>query len=748
MRDGIVPFLLLIGLLLSLGLVACSDVDSVNGLPDGDTGADGDASVDGDESSDGDLASDGDLSTDGDAPTDGDSLIDGDSLPDGDLQTDGDLAPDGDMIVDGDGLIDGDEESDGDLIPDGDEDTDDDLATDGDEEPELEHTGVDCSPIAEHADWELCASTETTCEAVFDDNAGCTALCAEANLICAGVFENIDDQCAADNERPALSCDPPSNHQSDYCICVDPSCEPDCDGKLCGDDGCGGLCASCDHYPNSYCDENTYTCSCKIGTCGSPQSRCGHQLDNGCGGLINCPLECLGDEECVDSYCKGPSCEQDYCPAFPGAEGEGMFAAGGRGGDVCHVTHTGNSGEGSLRSCADTQSGPRTVVFDVGGTITLESRVSFDHDGLTLAGQTAPGDGVQIRGYQVQISADDVIIQHLRFRAGDIKKKQCPSGDSGFTEDSLTLSGSRIIVDQVSASWGIDENLSASGEFHDLTVQYSIISEGLYQTGLYHGDCDSDYNPGGSKGHSMGSLFKPSDGDMNVSVHHNLYAHNNNRNPAVGTYEVSQDFMADIRNNVIYNCPAMGYTSGVSGSGKVNYIGNYAIWGWSTDDDTLFDPNEDNNVELYQNDNRRDRLRNGSFDGWDSGWDMFGGSYSQAQAAFEMNTVTTQSSTNALNVVLNRAGAFPWKRDAVDVRVVGDVYDNSGGLINSQSEVGGWDDLNAGQVVTDTDRDGMPDSWEASAGTLVNQADNNGDIDDNGYSNLEEYLHWAGRYPR
>ena len=141
-----------------------------------------------------------------------------------------------------------------------------------------------------------------------------------------------------------------------------------------------------------------------------------------------------------------------------------MYAVGGRGGDVCHVTNLKNSGAGSLRACAQSQSGPRTVVFDVAGRIKLKSQINFTKNKLTLAGQTAPGDGIVISGYGVLIDANDVIVQHLRFRAGDAEAPDCPTSDDGFTEDSLTFKGKRIIIDHVSVSWGIDENLSGGND--------------------------------------------------------------------------------------------------------------------------------------------------------------------------------------------------------------------------------------------------------------------------------------------
>ena len=156
-----------------------------------------------------------------------------------------------------------------------------------------------------------------------------------------------------------------------------------------------------------------------------------------------------------------------------------------------------------------------------------------------------------------------------------------------------------------------------------MTVQYSIISEGLYQTGLWHGECNDIYEPGGSKGHSMGSLFQAS-----VTVT-SLFTTTSTPitatgNPAVGSYDDDQVFRADIRNNVIYNCPSMGYTSGASEKVNVNYVGNYGIFGPSSSSDDLFKGNEDNNLKLYRHDNRLDKDGDDDFDGVDHGSSMWG----------------------------------------------------------------------------------------------------------------------------
>ena len=573
---------------------------------------------------------------------------------------------------------------------------------------------ADCSGIAKHPNWQVCGATKTTCLAKFTDSAGCLKVCKAAGMGCLEVWEDVTGKCQADKSKPKLTCVPGSGHQSDYW-------------------GCGAKPRGC--VPR---------------TCASALLHCGGNHPDGCGGTFSCSGKCPVGMACVKGYCGAPpaNCKAGgKCPAFPGAEGEGMYALGGRGGDVCRVTNLNDSGAGSLRHCADTQKGPRTVVFNVAGIITLNKPLSFKQSRLTLAGQTAPGDGIMIRGYQVQIAANDVIVRHLRFRPGDLKIKKC-SGNSGggsYTEDALTVSGNRVIVDHVSASWGVDENLSASGSFEDVTVQYSFMTEGLAQTGLWHGQCESKYKPGGSKMHSMGGLYKPSSGSMNISLHHNLYAHNGNRNPAVGSYSSSQKVRADIRNNVIYNCPEMGYTSGKSSESRINYVGNFGVLGPSSKSQVLFKPNKDNKVKLYAMGNLMDKTKNGTLSGKDYGSSMVQGTFSKSSNPYTFKATTTHSASVALQQVLAWGGARPWSRDAADNKVVSDVKNNKGKLLNKQSSYGS---LNAGSAVKDSDADGMPDAWEQTHGTNPTKADNNGDLDNDGYTNLEEYLHWAARPSR
>ena len=430
--------------------------------------------------------------------------------------------------------------------------------------------------------------------------------------------------------------------------------------------------------------------------------------------------------------------------AFPGAEGEGMYVTGGRGGEVYHVTNLNDTGPGSLRYGVTTGSVARYVVFDVGGTIALSSGLNVSRGNITIAGQTAPGAGICISDYGVGIGATNVIMQHLRIRPGDACK-----GPGGMTEDSLNIASSNVIVDHCSTSWGIDENLSCNASSpKNITVQYCIVAEGLDQTGLYHGAWDINYYPGGSEHHSMGSLIKPMSGSGLVTYHHNLYASNYNRNPCLGDYTADVTLQCDFRNNVIYNCYKNGYGSGESQRIDLNYVGNYVISGPETSgswNNRAFDANATCNFNIYQSGNKIDGDKDSLRDGVDTGWGMFSGSSVKLTTPVSMKPVTTQSADDAYNTVLAQSGAFYWNRDSVDERLVNNVLTNTGKIIDSQNEVGGYPVIptDTRPADWDTDKDGMPNWWELACGTNPNAYDQNLDVDRDGRNNLEEYLYYA-----
>jgi len=433
-------------------------------------------------------------------------------------------------------------------------------------------------------------------------------------------------------------------------------------------------------------------------------------------------------------------------PAFPGAEGEGMYVTGGRGGDVYHVTNLNDSGPGSLRYGLESAYSARTIVFDISGVIELNSGLAITRPNITIAGQTAPGDGICITNYGLGVFTNNVILRHVRVRPGDACKG--PGSEGGFDGDTISLFGSNIIVDHCSASWGIDECLScAGGGFDNVTVQYCMITEGLSQTGLYHGDWDPRYAPGGEKSHAHGSLIKPTSGDGICTYHHNLWMLNNNRNPAIGSYSTSQNVAVDLRNNVMFNNGQNGYSSGESNQVWLNYVGNYIIAGAVTSDSKLwvaFKSNAPNNVKIYQSGNKIDGDRDGVLDGVDTGWGMFDGDYTPVGTAWPLAPVTTQTADEAYATVLAEAGALPWNRDSVDRRMAENLLNQTAsGLINSQSEVGGYPVLSVVSGPPDTDQDGMPDWWENLHPELnYLLADNNGDFNGDGYTNLEDYLNY------
>ncbi|HEX8352464.1 MAG TPA: pectinesterase family protein, partial [Pyrinomonadaceae bacterium] len=403
--------------------------------------------------------------------------------------------------------------------------------------------------------------------------------------------------------------------------------------------------------------------------------------------------------------------------AFPGAEGAGANAKGGRGGDVYHVTNLNDSGAGSLREGIRTATGPRTIVFDVAGTINLLSRLNVNKSFLTIAGQTAPGDGVTVAGQSTVIGGNNVVIRYLRFRVGDTN---CPA----VQDDALWVDRtSDVILDHVSASWSVDETLSVT-ESNNVTVQWSFITESMK---------NSCHEKGA---HGYGSLIRYGSGV--VTYHHNLYAHHDSRNPRVGD-NVGLDFV----NNVVYNWGGESSYSGPAeeGTTRVNYVGNYLVAGPQTTSAKLRAFNGGSaGTQIYQSNNFIDGDRDGARDGVDNGWAMFIGAYTRREPArFEFPQVATHDAPTAYERVVNTAG-HSLRRDAVDARVAGEVRAEAGRHINSQSEVGGFPVLNPGAALNDADGDGIPDEWESHHGLNPTDAADGRAVVAGGYTNLERYL--------
>lgn len=411
----------------------------------------------------------------------------------------------------------------------------------------------------------------------------------------------------------------------------------------------------------------------------------------------------------------------DYLPAFPGAEGAGAKATGGRGGRVIAVTNLNDSGPGSLREALDAQ-GPRIVVFRVSGTIALQTKLNVHNGDLTVAGQSAPGGGICIKNYSFIITATNVIVRHIRVRLGD----------EGNTEgDGITVwrTSRNVILDHCSASWSIDEALSLGGNVSDVTVQWCLIGEALHLSKHTKGP------------HAYGSLMRASGP---VSLHHNLWAHNDSRNPRLGdTYGKGPFPTFDVRNNVIYDYG--GTASGqTQGNFPVNYVGNFIRSGPSSHAKTPITIGGPSQIRLYLAGNVWEKHDDFTVDNskFPSSLEVGGQKAVELLAApVDMPAVHSTTAQQALEQVLASAGATLPRRDAVDARIVQEAKDGIGKLIDSQTDVGGWPELVTAPAPLDTDGDGMPDAWEKTYGLNAQDgADGARDADGDGYTNVEEWL--------
>ncbi len=423
----------------------------------------------------------------------------------------------------------------------------------------------------------------------------------------------------------------------------------------------------------------------------------------GRGGRSKKPIECLAVAAAFLFGITPFAFAQTNLPAFPGAEGFGRFATGGRGGAVYHVTNLNDSGPGSFR---DAVSGPhRTIVFDVGGVIVISRRVSIAPN-ITIAGQTAPGDGVVIYGNGVSFSgANNAIVRHIRFRMG-------VNGDRG--KDAVTIAnGHDMIFDHVSASWGRDENFSISGPVTNVTIQDSIIAQGLQP-------------------HSAGGLIQTPGG---VSILRTLYIDNHTRNPKV---KGRNQFV----NNVVYNWGGGGsYILGDSASDSfANVVGNYFINGPSTSVSAFSRGNL--NFHLFAADNFQDANRNGVLDGKEIPKASYG-TVSWQEKPFDYPPVPALSPLDAWKTIVSRAGAS-LNRDEVDRRLIAELLSNGalGETISRESDppMNGVGAFRGGSVPVDTDRDGMPDEWETAAGLDPKNPEDRNRIAPDGYTQLENYL--------
>ncbi|MCW9706578.1 pectate lyase family protein [Fodinibius salsisoli] len=443
---------------------------------------------------------------------------------------------------------------------------------------------------------------------------------------------------------------------------------------------------------------------------------------------------------------EGEEPTKEEAKAFPGAEGFGQDATGGRGGKVLYVTNLNDSGEGSLRAAIETF-GPRIILFKVSGTIALESNLDIDIGDVTIAGQTAPGGGITLKNYSMRINADNVILRFLRFRMGDEAGHQGDALEGRFHKN--------IIVDHCSMSWATDETVTFYAN-ENTTVQWSIIAESLRKSVHEKG------------AHGYGGIW----GGRNASFHHNLLAHHDSRNPRLGE-EAGKAFaltdLVDLRNNVIYNWDGNSTYGGEAMN--VNIVNSYYKPGPATTKEEriiAIDKNLDESTAIYDtwgkfhiSGNYMEGSERATDENWTYGvYNQFHSKYGdlseQEKEAMRMaephpidGNVTTHTALEAYDRVLGFSGAS-LVRDAVDTRIISDIRNrtytaegsngSTNGIIDSQADVGGWPELESEDPSVDTDQDGMSDEWEIDNGLDPEKANANGRDLSTAYDNVEVYI--------
>lgn len=433
--------------------------------------------------------------------------------------------------------------------------------------------------------------------------------------------------------------------------------------------------------------------------------------------------------------------------AFPGAEGFGKYATGGRGGQVVAVTNLNDAGEGSFRWALEQYPDePLTIVFNVGGIIELQSKIQIRRSNLTIAGQTAPGDGICFKNQSLILNGasskgnhGNIIIRFVRSRPGGTDKK----GIYGFDMENCH----DVIIDHCSFSWA-NEECAAMYDTKNTTVQWCIVSEGLYSAGHQKGN------------RSFGGVW----GGQYATYHHNLLAHLNNRATRFNGAR-AHDTMAvvDYRNNVIYNWGNVNACYGgemniAGGVSQVNMVNNYYKPGPATPEELKFvhasyqAENSKGTGEWFVEGNimegdklytKKNKL----------GIDLKEAGYPKgaiAKQAFHISVpLPEESAEAAYEKVLKHAGACVPVRDAVDERVVNETRTKSAigrgvfgkpGIIDHPLAVAGWPVYAAGQAAADTDKDGMPDEWENQNGLNPNEASDRNKTGASGYTMLEKYL--------
>lgn len=408
--------------------------------------------------------------------------------------------------------------------------------------------------------------------------------------------------------------------------------------------------------------------------------------------------------------------------AFPTAEGFGKYATGGRGGIIYRVTNLNDDGEGSFRKGIK-KNDIRIIVFDVSGTIELKSKLDINQGkgNVSILGQTAPGNGITLKGYPFTIKADNVIVRYLRFRMGDESKFEGDALGCGNTEN--------VIIDHCSISWGTDENASFYNN-KNFTLQWCVISEAL------------NISVHAKGAHGYGGIW----GGINASFHHNLIANNNSRNPRFSGSKTTQNSVnefVDFRNNVIYNWGENNIYGGENGT--YNIVNNYFKAGVATTSsklDRIVSPSKPYG-KFFVDGNFVDGFIEVTKDNWNGGVQCDNLIDTKLSEEITIsNNIETTTSLTAFTDVLKNAGASI-SRDTVDKRIINDTKKGKvsfkNGIIDSQEEVGGWPLLKSEKGKKDSDEDGMPDCWEKDHKLDATKNDAHLFSLDTNYTNIEVY---------
>ncbi|MFK7860444.1 MAG: hypothetical protein AB8B64_16615, partial [Granulosicoccus sp.] len=457
-----------------------------------------------------------------------------------------------------------------------------------------------------------------------------------------------------------------------------------------------------------------------------------------------------------DSEQPAPALESSTFPpqsplrVFPGAEGFGTTTVGGRGGRICKVINLNESGPGSFRECAES-SGPRIVVFETGGTIEVSTSIYIDDPFISIYGQTAPGDGIMLRASlgssigPLHVRTHDVLIQHLRMRAGTSQVLSC-CRDAMLVNSPVVGAVYNVVIDHNSLSWGSDQITSLWYDPHDITFSNNIISESLFDSG------SNTSGPAG-RGFLVGSA-----GAHSISIHNNLFAHSYQRNPLVKTSGI-----VDITNNLIYHWISRGGQQHATYRGqKANWVKNHYVAKQSEPNGTAVGWGDillvasNHPIESYFQGNIGYNRPSDDLPEWQIANTNWGEPYNPAlgyhsDTRFPAPPISEVNAVDLEQTLVPHVGATAPKRDSVDLRVMNQLATRTGKMPNCvaledrpgdsrcNNNVGGWPVMAPGVAKTDSDNDGIPDDWELAHGLNPQLDDSRLDINGDGYQNIEDY---------